>query len=242
MKTSHKIGASKAAVIAATVVFLADGSSRQLRQRHQQRDGQDEQHCFDIRHRPHGAALEPVNDDTSRCRLSPSPDGLRASPRYRERDGAAPVRATVNELLTIWVRDWQRERPAPREELMDTPTSAAPDKTPPPDLALGKEKSKLSGQLEMSAERFNSSVARLTSNSIGELQGLVSELQKMQEFLTSEVDSVQRQIDSALGGINIIVETIGPWKNIASSQTLPSGTRNVRAGGLAAHIEQRIRG
>ena len=125
---------------------------------------------------------------------------------------------------------------------MDTPTSAAPDdKMPPPDLALGKEKSKPSGQLEFSAERFNSSVARLTSNSIGELQGLVSELQKMQEFLTSEVASVQRQIDSALGGINIIVETIGPWKSIASSQTLPPGTRNVRTGGLAAHIEQRNR-
>ena len=124
---------------------------------------------------------------------------------------------------------------------MDTPTSAAPDKTPPPDLALGKENSKPSGQLEFSAERFNSSVARLTSNSIGELQGLVSELQKMQEFLTSEVASVQRQIDSALGGINIIVETIGPWKSIASSQTLPPGTRNVRTGGLAAHIEQRNR-
>jgi hypothetical protein len=125
---------------------------------------------------------------------------------------------------------------------MDTPTSAAPDeKTPSLDLALAKEKSKLSGQLEIGADRFNSSVARLTSNSIGELQGLVSELQKMQEFLTSEVDSVQRQIDSALGGINIIVETIGPWKGIASRQTLPHGTRNVRAGGLAAHIEQRIR-
>jgi hypothetical protein len=126
---------------------------------------------------------------------------------------------------------------------MDTPTSAAPDETTPA-LAtqLNKEKSKLSGQqLEISADRFNSSVARLTSNSIGELQGLVSELQKMQEFLTSEVDSVQRQIDSALGGINIIVETIGPWKSIAGSQTLPPGTRNVRAGGLAAHIEQRNR-
>ena len=106
---------------------------------------------------------------------------------------------------------------------------------------ISKEKSNPSGQLEFSADRFNSSVARLTSNSIGELQGLVSELQKMQEFLTSEVASVQRQIDSALGGINIIVETIGPWKSIASSQTLPPGTRNVRAGGLAAHIEQRIR-
>jgi hypothetical protein len=125
---------------------------------------------------------------------------------------------------------------------MDTPTSAAPDdKTPPVDLALGKEKSNPSGQLEFSAERFNSSVARLTSNSIGELQGLVSELQKMQQFLTSEVANVQRQIDSALGGINIIVETIGPWKSIASSQTPPPGTRIVRAGGLAAHIEQRNR-
>ena len=106
---------------------------------------------------------------------------------------------------------------------------------------MGKEKSKPSGQLEFSADRFNSSVARLTSNSIGELQGLVSELQKMQEFLTFEVDSVQRQIDSAVGGINIIVETIGPFKSIAGSQTLPSGTRNVRTGGLAAHIEPRNR-
>jgi hypothetical protein len=128
---------------------------------------------------------------------------------------------------------------------MDTPTSAAPDeKTPPLEEALatqpGKEKSKPTGPLEISAERFNSSVARLTSNSIGELQGLVSELQKMQEFLKSEVESVQRQIDSAVGGINIIVETIGPWKSIASSQTIPPSTRNARAG-LAAHIEQRVR-
>jgi len=123
---------------------------------------------------------------------------------------------------------------------MDTPTSAAPnDKTPPPGLALSNEKSKSSG--EFSADRFNSSVARLTSNSIGELQGLVSELQKMQEFLTAEVDSVQRQIDSAVGGISIIVETIGPFKSITGSQTPASGTRNVRSGGMAAHIEPRNR-
>jgi len=125
---------------------------------------------------------------------------------------------------------------------MDTPTSAAPDeKTLALATQLNEETSKRSGpQLEISADRFNSSVARLTSNSIGELQGLVSELQKMQEFLTSEVDSVQRQINSALGGINIIVETIGPWKSIANSQTLSPSTGNARAG-LAAHIEQRVR-
>jgi hypothetical protein len=129
---------------------------------------------------------------------------------------------------------------------MDTPTSAAPEeKTPPPELALAtqltKEKSKPSDSPEISAERIKSSVARLTSNSMEELQGLVSELQKMQEFVKSEVDNVQRQIDSALAGINIIVETIGPWKSLAGSQTLPSGTRNVRAGGPAANIEQRAR-
>ena len=105
-----------------------------------------------------------------------------------------------------------------------------------------QEKSKPSGPLEISAERISSSVARLTSNSIDELQGLVSELQKMQDFLKSEVDNVQRQIDNALAGINIIVETIGPWKSLAGSQTLPSGTRNGRAAGPAANVEQRIRG
>src|SRR5437879_11809577 len=129
---------------------------------------------------------------------------------------------------------------------MDTPTSATPDeKTPPPEEALatqpGKEKSNPAGPLEITTERFNSSVARLTSNSMDELHKLASELQNMQEFLKSEVDSVQRQIDSAVAGINIIVETIGPWKSMASSQTLPSGTRSARAGGPAANIEQRIR-
>jgi hypothetical protein len=44
-----------------------------LRQRHQQRDDHDEQHCFGIRHRPRGAALELVNDYTRyrRCRRGP---------------------------------------------------------------------------------------------------------------------------------------------------------------------------
>ena len=105
---------------------------------------------------------------------------------------------------------------------------------------LSKEKPKPSGPLGISVERLSSSLARSASNSIDELQGLVSELQKMQEFLKSEVDNVQCQIDNALAGINIIVETIGPWKGIASSQTLPSGTRNVRAGGPAANIEHHV--
>ena len=129
---------------------------------------------------------------------------------------------------------------------MDTPTSAAPDdKIPPSEPTVAaqpsKEKANPSGPLEINAERFNSSVARLTTNSIDELHKLAFELQKMQEFLKSEVESVQRQIDSAVAGINIIVETIGPWKSMASPQTPPPGTRGARAGGPAANIEQRIR-
>ena len=87
---------------------------------------------------------------------------------------------------------------------MNSPTFAAPDeKTPPLESAsatqLSKEKSNPSGSLEITPERFNSSVARLTSNSIHGLQGLGSELQKMQEFLKSEVDKVQRQNRQRLG-------------------------------------------
>jgi len=122
---------------------------------------------------------------------------------------------------------------------MDPQTCAVPDeKTPSPEEALAaqlsKENSSPSGPPEISA-----AVARLSSNSIDELRKLVSELQKMQEFLKSEVDNVQRQIDSAVAGINIIVETIGPWKSIAASA---SGTRNFRAGGPTANMEHRIRG
>ncbi len=116
---------------------------------------------------------------------------------------------------------------------MDNPTSAAPDEKPPPPESA-KEKSIPAGPPEVSA-----AVARLTSNSIDELHKLISELQKMQEFLKSEVDNVQRQIDSAVAGINIIVETISPWKGLAAGS---SGARNFRAGGPPANIEQRIRG
>jgi hypothetical protein len=122
---------------------------------------------------------------------------------------------------------------------MDTQTATVPDekKLPPEEASstpLNKEDSSPSGPPEISA-----AVARLTSNSMDELRKLVSELQKMQDFLKSEVDNVQRQIDSAVAGINIIVETIGPWKSIAAGTP---GARNFRAGGPAANLEQRIRG
>jgi len=72
---------------------------------------------------------------------------------------------------------------------------------------------KLSPQIENNVERIRSSIARLTSVSIDGLQGLTSELQELQTFMNSEVSRVQGEIDSALSGINIIMETIAPWKS-----------------------------
>ena len=135
---------------------------------------------------------------------------------------------------------------------MDSPTSAPTEEKTPLNLdsSLGAELSKLANKssmltplenktpLENNAERIKSSVARLTSNSVEELQALVGELQKMQEFLKSEVDRVQIQIDSALAGIHIIVETIRPWQRITGSQAPLDGTRSVRV----AAVETSLRG
>jgi hypothetical protein len=87
-------------------------------------------------------------------------------------------------------------------------------------------------QVESDAERIRSSIARLTSTSIDGLEGLMSEVQQLQTFLKSEVERVQREIESALAGIKIIVETIGPW--IA---TAPSTSARAFRGGPAANIE-----
>jgi hypothetical protein len=91
-------------------------------------------------------------------------------------------------------------------------------------------------QIETDVERIRSSVARLTSNSIDGLEGLTSELQELQKFLNSEVQRVQGEIESALAGIKIIIETIAPWKSTPVSLATPTTVRAVRIG-PAANID-----
>ena len=55
----------------------------------------------------------------------------------------------------------------------------------------------------INAERIRSSIARLTSNSTDELEKLMAELERLQEFLKSETGRVQREIESILDGIGI---------------------------------------
>ena len=88
---------------------------------------------------------------------------------------------------------------------------------------------------EKNAERIRTSLARLSSTSIEDLEALTAELKRMQDFVKSEVVGVQRQIEGALAGINIIVETIAPWKNTS----LPAALTNPRSfrPGLAASID-----
>ena len=120
---------------------------------------------------------------------------------------------------------------------MNAPTSA-PDKSLPvhPDVEaeirkLAEETTpKRPAQLENEVERIRSSITRLTSSSIDGLQELTSELQELQRFLNSEVQRVQGEIDGALAGINIIIDTIAPWKSSPASSTPTAGARAVRAG------------
>jgi hypothetical protein len=102
-------------------------------------------------------------------------------------------------------------------------------------LAKHQTTQRSNSPLETNAERIRSALVRLSSTSIDDLEALTAELKRMQDFLKSEVDSVQRQIEGALAGINIIVETISPWKN-----TVPAPpAMNLRAyrGGPAANKE-----
>ena len=91
-------------------------------------------------------------------------------------------------------------------------------------------------QLEVDAQRIRSSIMRLTANSIDGLEGLSSELQELQEFLKSEVARVQGDIESAMAGIKIIIETIAPWKSASASSAPQRGVRPFRAG-PASNIE-----
>lgn len=81
---------------------------------------------------------------------------------------------------------------------------------------------------EFDADRIRSSVARLASNSVDDLEKLTAELQQLQDFLKSETERVQHQIGDVLAGIEIIIDTIAPWKTtgVASAQNTHANGRD----------------
>jgi hypothetical protein len=88
----------------------------------------------------------------------------------------------------------------------------APSNSEAADILLS-EKSAPEEPLGREGDRIKSSVALFTSKSIKELEGLTFELHGLQEFLKSETERVQRDIENALAGLKVIIETISPWRN-----------------------------
>jgi len=98
------------------------------------------------------------------------------------------------------------------------------------DEEASSEQGTVTFERETELESLRSSIAQSTSSSIGGLEQLTSELQKLETLLNSEVQRVKSEIDNALAGIKIITDAIAPWRNSISPPLAPSiGTRNVHA-------------
>jgi hypothetical protein len=81
-------------------------------------------------------------------------------------------------------------------------------------------------KIDYDGERIMASVALGTTKSVKELEGLIFELHGLQEFLKSETERVQHDIESALAGLKIIIDTISPWRSTRSES--PTQEKNVR--------------
>ena len=98
---------------------------------------------------------------------------------------------------------------------------------------------KLAPQGAPDIQRIRSSIAQLSSNSIDLLKELTCELQEVQRFLDSEVQRVQGELNNALAGIRIIIETIGPWKSNPVSLATPTArpeTSSLQGSSIRRHV------
>ena len=88
-------------------------------------------------------------------------------------------------------------------------------------------------------QRIRSSIAQLSSNSIDVLKELTCELQEVQRYLDSQVQRVQGELNHALAGIRIIIETIGPWKSNPVSLATPTArpeTSSLQGSSIRRHV------
>ena len=91
------------------------------------------------------------------------------------------------------------------------------------DLAEKKPAQVVNSKIGTDAERIRYSISKLTSNSVDELEKLISKLQELQEFLKSETSRVQGEIGSVLDGVGIIIEALAPWKTDGEASTRTNG-------------------
>jgi hypothetical protein len=126
----------------------------------------------------------------------------------------------------------------PLEAQMNAPSYAeAAERSPSEEAALETEIGTVAkheygeraAKIGSDSERIISSVALFTSKSIKELEGLTFELQGLQEFLKSETERVQRDIDNALAGLKIIIDTISPWRNARPETSVQERTAKLES-------------
>jgi hypothetical protein len=110
-----------------------------------------------------------------------------------------------------------------RSELEATARSHS-EKPIPEERAESEIGSVAEKEVKYEGERIKTSVALLTSKSIKELEGLTFELKGLQEFLKSETERVQREVDTALSGVRVIMDTISPWRNVRPESSVQEKT------------------
>jgi len=91
------------------------------------------------------------------------------------------------------------------------------------DLADKKPAQVVNSKTGTDAEQIRSSISKLTSNSVHELEKLISKLQELQEFLKSETNRVQGEIGNVLDGVGIIIEALAPWNADGAANARTNG-------------------
>ena len=104
------------------------------------------------------------------------------------------------------------------------PEESIQEKPAVPEISLVEQENAGRTKVNYDGDRIMSSIGLLTSKSIKELEGLTFELHGLQEFLKSETERVQRDIDNALAGLKIIIETISPWRSAQPESSLQEKT------------------
>ena len=110
----------------------------------------------------------------------------------------------------------EAEKLSPEESIQEKPAVA--------EISLVEQENAGRMKVNYDGDRIMSSIGLLTSKSIKELEGLTFELHGLQEFLKSETERVQRDIDNALAGLKIIIETISPWRSAQPESSLQEKT------------------
>ena len=70
------------------------------------------------------------------------------------------------------------------------------------------------------------------------LEGLIAEFHGVQKFLETEVTRLQSEIDNAMAGIKIIMETIAPLRSLQTSGAAGSIIRSGPAANISAPSHQ----